>query len=183
MKISVITPIYNVEHFIAHCVETLMRQTLDEVEYIFVNDATPDDSMGVLNKTLEKFPEKLSQVRILTHAENKGLPAARNTGLEVATGKYIFHCDSDDFMEPDTLKMLYDTAEEQDADYVWCDYFIASKMIANIKNKENTQVKMKPYVVFYVVIWYTMCGTSWLEKICIKTMTSLFLLVMQWEKI
>lgn len=50
MKISVITPIYNVEHFIAHCVETLMRQTLDEVEYIFVNDATPDDSMGVLNK-------------------------------------------------------------------------------------------------------------------------------------
>lgn len=127
MKISVIIPIYNVEHFISHCVVNLMRQTLDEVEYIFVNDATPDDSIRILKEALENFPEKLSQVKILTHEENKGLPAARNTGLKVASGKYIFHCDSDDYMEPDTLKMLYNTAEKQNADYVWCDYFVSLK--------------------------------------------------------
>ena len=65
-KVSVITPIYNVEHFIAHCVVTLMQQTLDEVEYIFVNDATPDNSIRILKEALENFPEKLSQVKILT---------------------------------------------------------------------------------------------------------------------
>lgn len=151
MKISVIIPIYNVEHFISHCVANLMRQTLDEVEYIFVNDATPDDSIKVLNETLQKFPEKLLQVKILSHEENKGLPAARNTGLKVATGKYIFHCDSDDYMEPDTLKILYDTAEEQNADYVWCDYFLVSKNASQYK-------KQKEYVNVDQALRGVLCG-------------------------
>lgn len=127
MKVSVIIPIYNVERFIGRCVDSLMQQTLDDVEYIFVNDATPDGSMKVLETTLQKYPTRSRQVKILTHEENRGLPAARNTGLNVATGKYIFHCDSDDFMEPDTLKVLYETAEREGADYVWCDYFVSSK--------------------------------------------------------
>lgn len=127
MKVSVIVPIYNVERFIGRCVDSLMQQTLDDVEYIFVNDATPDGSMEVLETTLQKYPTRSRQVKILTHEENRGLPAARNTGLNVATGKYIFHCDSDDFMEPDTLKALYETAEREGADYVWCDYFVSSK--------------------------------------------------------
>lgn len=128
MKISVIIPIYNVERFIGRCIDSLMQQTLAEgVEYIFVNDATPDNSMKILEVTLQHYPTRMPQVRILTHEENRGLPAARNTGLKVATGKYIYHCDSDDFMEPDTLKILYETAEQQDADYVWCDYYLSSK--------------------------------------------------------
>lgn len=127
MKISVIIPIYKVERFIDRCIDSLMQQTLDEVEYIFVNDATPDGSMRVLEATLQKYPARLQQVKILAHEENRGLPTARNTGLKVATGKYIFHCDSDDFMEPDTLKILYETAEREGADYVWCDYYISSK--------------------------------------------------------
>ena len=64
-------------------------------------------------------------MRILTHTENKGLPAARNTGLAVAQGKYIFHCDSDDFMEPDMLEQLYGKATETDADIVWCDWWLS----------------------------------------------------------
>lgn len=126
MKVSVIIPIYNVEHFISRCVDSLMRQTLDDVEYIFVNDATPDRSMAVLEATLQKYPNRVGQVKILTHSKNKGLPAARNTGLKEVSGKYIYHCDSDDFMEPDTLRLLYDTAEAQQADYVWCDYYLSS---------------------------------------------------------
>ena len=58
------------------------------------------------------------------HAQNQGLPAARNTGLQVATGKYIFHCDSDDYVEHDMLEKLYQQAEETDADIVWCDWFL-----------------------------------------------------------
>lgn len=125
MKISVIIPIYNVARFIERCAFSLMQQTLDGVEYIFVNDATPDESMQLLRDVLEHYPGKASQVKIVEHALNKGLPAARNTGLAVATGEYVFHCDSDDYVEPDMLESLYNAAKESDADFVWCDWFLS----------------------------------------------------------
>lgn len=125
MKISVIVPIYNVSCFIQRCAESLMKQTLDEVEYIFVNDATPDNSMKLLQNVLKCYPNRALQIKILEHEQNKGLPAARNTGLAVATGEYIFHCDSDDYVEYDMLELLYDAAKEKEADFVWCDWFLS----------------------------------------------------------
>lgn len=125
MKISAIVPIYNVSRFIERCAESLMRQTLDGVEYIFVNDATLDNSMELLLAVLERYPDKASQVKIVEHEQNKGLPAARNTGLALAMGEYIFHCDSDDYVEPTMLEELYRSAKEKDADFVWCDWFLS----------------------------------------------------------
>ncbi len=124
-KISVIVPVYKVEKFITRCVRSLMEQTMDNVEYIFVDDASPDNSIQILQKVLADYPGRHDDVRILTHAENKGLPAARNTGLAVATGEYIFHCDSDDFVENDLLSTLYETACRENADIVWSDYYIS----------------------------------------------------------
>lgn len=121
-KVSVIIPIYKVEKFIERCVCSLMEQTLQEVEYIFVDDATPDKSIEVLERCLTLYPNRKSV--ILHHAQNQGLPAARNTGLQVASGKYIFHCDSDDYVEQDMLEKLYQQAEDTDADIVWCDWFL-----------------------------------------------------------
>lgn len=123
-KVSVIIPIYKVEKFIGRCVKSLMEQTLPDVEYIFVDDASPDGSIAVLRNVLADYPKRSNYVKILTHAENKGLPAARNTGLSVARGEYIFHCDSDDFVEPDMLEQLYHKAIETDADIVWCDWYL-----------------------------------------------------------
>lgn len=125
MKVSVIVPIYNVEKFISRCTQSLMEQTLTDVEYIFVDDASPDGSIAVLRQVLASYPERSNHVRILTHTKNKGLPAARNTGLAVAQGEYIFHCDSDDFVEPDMLEQLYGKATETDADIVWCDWWLS----------------------------------------------------------
>lgn len=125
MKVSVIVPIYNVSRFIERCTESLMKQTLDEVEYIFVNDATPDNSMILLRNVLKRYPNRASQIKIMEHEQNKGLPAARNTGLAIAIGEYIFHCDSDDYVEHDMLEMLYDAAKEKEADFVWCDWFLS----------------------------------------------------------
>ena len=125
IKVSVIIPIYNVSRFIERCAESLMQQTLNEVEFIFVNDATPDDSIAILEKVIAVHPERNGAVRIVHHDSNKGLPAARNTGMAHAQGKYIFHCDSDDFMETDMLEQLYNKAEESDADIVWCDWFLS----------------------------------------------------------
>lgn len=122
MKVSVIVPVYNVERYIGRCVHTLMQQTLQEVEFIFVDDAGVDSSMDILHTVIALYPERMSFVRIIRHEHNKGLPAARNTGLRYATGEYVFHCDSDDFMEHDALERLYETATKNNADIVWCDY-------------------------------------------------------------
>ncbi len=90
-----------------------------------MDDATPDNSMAVLHSVMERYPERSQAVKIIRHEQNKGLPAARNTGLAIAQGEYIFHCDSDDFTETNMLKSLYETAEKHDADAVWCDYYIS----------------------------------------------------------
>lgn len=124
-KISVIVPVYKVEKFISRCAKSLMEQTMDNIEYIFVDDASPDNSIQILQNVLADYPGRRDNVRILIHAENKGLPAARNTGLAVATGEYIFHCDSDDFVEKDLLSTLYETACRENADIVWSDYYIS----------------------------------------------------------
>lgn len=121
-KISVIAPIYGVEHFIGRAAESMMNQTLKDVEFIFVDDCTPDKSIEILKEIVSRFPER--QVQILRHEENKGLPAARNTGLDAAHGEYVFHWDSDDYAEPEMLESLYKEAERDGCDYVWSDWFL-----------------------------------------------------------
>lgn len=123
--VTVIVPVYNVRKYIARCVGSLMEQTLNDVEFIFVNDASSDDSISTLKCVLEKYPQRQADVTILTHAKNKGLPAARNTGLFRATGRYIYHCDSDDYVEPSMLQDMYECAINSNADIVWADWFLS----------------------------------------------------------
>jgi len=123
--VSVIIPIYKVEKYIEKCAISLFEQTLKDIEYIFVDDCSPDDSIQVLCNVIKKYPERQKQVRIISHERNKGLPAARNTGLDYSTGEYVFHCDSDDYVEKDMLEQMYNTAKVKDADIVWSDWFLS----------------------------------------------------------
>lgn len=125
IKVSVIVPVYNVAPFMARCATSLFEQTLREVEYIFVNDATPDKSMEALRSVMSRYPERQRRVSIVELEQNKGLPAARNIGLQKAAGEYIFHCDGDDFADPVMLEALYAAAKQQDADIVWCDWYLS----------------------------------------------------------
>ena len=125
IKVSVIVPVYNVAAFISCNVRSLLSQTLQDVEYIFVDDATPDNSIDILYDNLENFPNRKDYVKVIHHQENKGLPAARNTGLALAQGEYIYHCDSDDWVEPEMLEKMYDAAKAADADIVYCDFFLS----------------------------------------------------------
>ncbi len=125
-KVSVIIPIYNVEKYIERCVRSLMEQTLDEVQYIFVNDATPDASMSVLQNTLSDYPKRLPDVLVLEHDGNKGLPTARMTGLAMAKGDYIIHCDSDDYVDPNMYGVMYEKAVADDLDIVASGYYEGS---------------------------------------------------------
>lgn len=95
------------------------------VELIFINDDTKDRSIEVLDEVIAAHHDYPGIVRIITHEKNKGLPAARNTGLDAATGEYVVHIDGDDFAEPDMLEKLYDAVKTNDADFAWCDYYIS----------------------------------------------------------
>lgn len=124
-KVSVIIPVYNVRDYIARCAESLMNQTLREVEFIFVDDASPDDSISILHTILKRFPQRQSDIIHITHKKNKGLPAARNAGLNAASGEYIFHCDSDDYVESTMLQEMYEYAIISQADIVWSDWYLS----------------------------------------------------------
>ena len=122
MKVSVIIPFYKVAPFIRRCAVSLLEQTLGEVEFIFVDDASPDESRAILEEEIRNHPDR--NARILTHEVNKGLPAARNTGLAAATGDFIYHCDSDDWVEKDMLEKMYEAAGSTGADFIYCDFFL-----------------------------------------------------------
>lgn len=119
--ISVIIPFYKVEPFVERCTRSLMEQTLSNVEFIFVDDASPDRSRAIIERVAAEYNR---DVRILAHAQNQGLPAARNTGLAEAHGEFIYHCDSDDYLEPTMLEELYNAAVAQAADFVYCDFYL-----------------------------------------------------------
>ncbi len=122
-KISILVPIYKVERYIRQCAESLFSQTWRNLEYIFMDDGSPDASVQVLQEVLERFPDRKEQVRILQQP-NKGLPQARMTALRAATGDFIIHVDSDDWVEKDYIRLLAEKALETGADVVYCDYFM-----------------------------------------------------------
>ena len=120
-KISIIIPVYGVEKYIDRCARSLFNQTFESIEYIFVDDCTRDKSIEILEDVIKEYPSRAPYIRILHHSVNKGLPQARRTGVLAAKGDYILHCDSDDWLEPDTCELLYNNASEHNSDVVVCD--------------------------------------------------------------
>lgn len=121
--VSVIVPIYKVEKYIERCARSLLEQTLEDLEFIFVNDSTPDGSIEVLKRVIEAYPQREAQVRIIEHERNMGLWKARTTGIKEARGEYIIHCDSDDWVETDMYEKMSRTAIAEQADIVCCGYW------------------------------------------------------------
>lgn len=131
-NVSVIIPIYKVEKLLGECLDSVVAQTLDNIEVICVNDGSPDGSADVA----KAYTEKYDFVKLI-HKENGGLSSARNAGLEAASGRYVYFLDSDDYIEPDTLEVLMKRADEDDLDIVYfnaCPFF-ESKLIE--KNNQN----------------------------------------------
>ena len=113
VAVSVIVPVYNTESYLNQCVESLIHQTLENVEFIFVDDGSTDGSVDIL----KQYQEKDSRIKILQQ-KNLYAGVARNHGLEQATGKYIIFLDSDDFFDPDMLRNTYRCAEKNQAEIV-----------------------------------------------------------------
>lgn len=116
LDVSVIVPVYNSEKYLIKCVESLVNQTLDNIELIFINDGSTDKSPRILDKYKKKYPLKIN---IIT-TKNNGIGTARNTGLMQAKGRYVFFVDSDDYIELNALELMYNEAIKNDADLVIC---------------------------------------------------------------
>lgn len=119
-KVSVIVPVYDVEKYIEKCSRSLFEQTLEDMEFIFVDDCSPDNSITILLSVLSEYPHRMNQVHIIRHNLNQGLTSARNSGIAVAKGTFIAHCDSDDWVKPTMYEELYDKAQQTSADVVFC---------------------------------------------------------------
>ena len=121
MKVSVCIPVYGVEKYIERCARSLFEQTMkDDIEFIFVDDCTPDKSIEVLQKVLEEYPARKNQVKIIRHKVNKGVLCARKTALQHVSGDYIIHCDSDDWVDTNLYETMYKKAIEEQAAVVCC---------------------------------------------------------------
>lgn len=120
-KVSVIVPVYGVEKYIERCARSLFEQTLDDIEYLFIDDCTPDRSIEILKSVLEGYPNRKSQVIIHQMEQNSGQALVRKWGIMNAAGDYVIHCDSDDWVDRDMYRAMYEKAIKEDADVVVCD--------------------------------------------------------------
>lgn len=124
VKVSVIIPMYNVASLIHRCIHSLCSQTYRHLELIFVNDCSKDDTLSVVESLLASENLDGIEYKLISHEENKGVAAARNTGLDVATGKYVYYVDADDYVESDAIERLVKEAETKDRDIVSCEWLL-----------------------------------------------------------
>ena len=139
--LSVIVPIYNIDSFIGKCAESLFTQTMEDIEFIFVNDCTPDNSIQILHEILDRFEERKKQSRIISMERNSGLAAARNRGIEEAKGEYIIACDGDDWVDSELYLSMYNEAVRSGADMVVCgvtNEYAKTRIIERSNLKETT---------------------------------------------
>ncbi len=123
-KVSVIIPVYKAERYIERCCRSLFEQTLDDLEFIFVDDCSPDDSIQIIERIVSDYPQRQCQLKILSHSPNRGVSYTRQQGMDAAQGEYIIHCDSDDWVDPGMYETLYTIAKEEQADVVCCGFVI-----------------------------------------------------------
>lgn len=122
-KLSIIIPVYGVEKYIERCCVSVFEQTYKNFELIFVNDCSKDKSEEIVLRVIKLYEALGISTKIIKHEVNKGISAARETGLNAATGEYILYVDSDDYIAPDMLELLISRANETEADIVYCDFY------------------------------------------------------------
>ena len=118
--VSIGVPIYNVESYIERCARSLFEQTYTNIEYVFIDDNSPDHSIEILKTTLEDYPDRIQQVKIIRESVNIGLSAVRNKAVSMMSGEFVIWVDSDDFVELDMTEKLINAQRKNDADIVTC---------------------------------------------------------------
>ena len=118
-KVSILVPIYRVEKYIERCARSLFAQTYENLEYVFVDDCSPDGSVAILLKVVEEYPKRKNQFRFIHNETNRGASASKNVALEKSTGDFVCFVDADDWMELNAVELLAKEQSKTDADVVW----------------------------------------------------------------
>lgn len=141
--ISMIIPVYGVERYISEFADSVFGQSCTDVQYVFVNDGTKDRSIEVLNELIDSKYPHLREYILIVDKENAGLPAARKTGLEHATGDYIYHVDPDDWLSPGSLEAITAKCRETDADIVYFNYVKEYSNRSSVKKEKEYSIGQK----------------------------------------
>lgn len=166
IKVSIIVPCYNVEEYIEKGLNSLVKQSLKEIEIILINDGSKDNTLNIL-KEYEKKDNRI----IVIDKKNEGVSKARNNGLDTAKGEYIAFMDSDDWLEVDALKIMYEKAKEENYDIVACDTMAVypnKKQLIKSGIEDNQQNK-KLMIDAYAVIWNKIYKKEILKNITFNT--------------
>ena len=187
-KVSIIVPVYNVEKYLDRCLETLVNQTIGEYEIIIIVDGSTDNSIEIVKKYNDKYPEIIKYFE----TENRGLSAARNYGIEKAKGEYIGFVDSDDYIKSNMYEELYKCAKNNNYDIVVCDYYkITEKetkeMELEIKKSntiEENIIKAKPYAwnKIYKRSIFENCNVKFPEGLIFEDICTIYPLLMKTKK-
>lgn len=168
--VSVLVPVYGTEKYIERCARSLFEQTLKDIEFIFVDDCSEDNSIVILNRIICEY--KNLDIQIIHHEKNKGLAAARRTAFEQAKGKYFICCDSDDWVEKDIYERMVNVAEKTGANIVCCGIFKESskseKCIYDYK-EDNMSIILSPkyFGWIYGAIWNKLIRAEFMKDQCI----------------
>jgi glycosyltransferase involved in cell wall biosynthesis len=146
IKVSVIVPVYQTEQYLEKCLDSLIKQTLKEIEIVVVNDGSPDNSQAII----DRYQQQYSQIKSV-QKENGGLSDARNVGVQCAVGEFVAFVDSDDYIESNMYEMMYNKAMSESLDIVVCDTFMdypthSYVLKANMGYTENLE---KAYIITY----------------------------------
>lgn len=166
IKVSVIVPVYNVESYVEYCLDSLINQTLKDIEIVIVNDGSTDNS----EKLVKKYCEKDNRIKYY-YKENGGLSSARNYGLTKATGEYILFVDSDDFIDCDMLEKMYEKANSTKSEVVICPvtYIYDTKVVKDKIKDESVfgyNIKKKPEMLKHIncVAWNKLIKKDLFDK-------------------
>ncbi|MBQ3164415.1 MAG: glycosyltransferase [Lachnospiraceae bacterium] len=159
-KVSIIVPVYNVEKYLAKCLDTLVKQTLQDIEIIVVNDGATDHSAEIIDSFACKYPQIISLTK-----PNGGLSDARNYGISYATGEYIGFVDSDDYVDIDMYEKLYVKAKEENSDIVECDlHHVFPDGTIDTEVGERIQDKKQMLMMGRSVVWNKIYRREWLQN-------------------
>ena len=147
--ISVIIPVYNASDNLKKCMDSLSGQKYRNLELLFIDDCSTDDSVAVIQRFMKDPVNADLRIKFLQHSHNRGVATARNTGLDHATGEYIYYVDADDYIAEDALQLMHDEMKQSNADIVGCEWFLSFS--------KNERYMVQPQVTNGKELFVKMC--------------------------
>lgn len=166
IKVSIVVPVYNVEIYLEKCLESLVNQTLEDIEIIVVNDGSSDGSQEIIEKYASDYPKKI--IPVWKEKKSAGPSDARNLGMSYCKGEYIGFIDADDYVERIMYEKLYDRAKEEDCDIVICDYIKEYTSIQETVKARQYQSRKDMFIGGLAVPWNKIYKREWIERINVR---------------